>query len=123
MNAELFLPWPDKRLSPNARLHWAVKAKAVKAYRNACGWQVRTEGIGAINADAMHVKMTFFPPDNRHYDLDGLISRMKAGLDGISDVVGINDSRWTLSASKAAPVGKEGMVKIELEWNERQAVA
>jgi len=119
MNAELFLPWPGNKLSPNSRLHWAVKSKAVKAYRNACGWQVRAEGIGTINADAMHVKMTFFPPDNRHYDLDGLISRMKAGLDGISDVVGINDRDFTLTPIMAAPLGKEGMVKIELEWKDR----
>ena len=116
MTATLYLDWPPRQLSPNARLHWAAKAKLVKAYRNACGWKVRADGIGKIVADTVHVAMTFYPPTKAHYDLDGLISRMKAGLDGVADVIGVDDSKWTLSASKAAPIGKEGMVKLELSW-------
>lgn len=119
--AAIYLDWPSNSLSPNARLHWSTKAKAVKAYRNACGWKVRAGGIGKIDAETVHVKMTFYPPTNAHYDLDGLISRMKSGLDGIADVIGVDDSKWELSASKATPIGKEGMVKVELEWSTREA--
>ena len=123
MNAEIFLPWPSKALSPNSSGHWSKQSKAKKAYRTYAGWCVREQHIGKINADALHVKLTFFPPDNRARDLDNMIASLKSGLDGISDVIGVDDSRWTLSASKAAPIAKEGMVKIELEWNERQASA
>lgn len=30
------LPLPPKSLSPNARVHWGVRAKATKIYREAC---------------------------------------------------------------------------------------
>jgi len=33
---ELTLPLPPKECSPNARTHWARKAKAVRVYRQAC---------------------------------------------------------------------------------------
>ena len=117
MTVEFFVPFPGSALSPNARGHWSKKAKAAKAYRNECGWTAKCAGIGKIDAQTLDVSMTFFPPSKRRYDLDNLIARMKPGLDGIADVVGIDDSRWTLSASKASPVLKQGMVKIELSWS------
>ena len=76
-----------------------------------------------IDADALHVNITFFPPSRRRFDLDGLLSRMKAGLDGVSDVCGIDDSKWTITLCKAASVAPDGMVKIELEWTEKGAKA
>lgn len=123
MNAAFYLPWPDKKLSPNARGHWATEARAKKKYRADAAWTCRAHHVGKIHADAVHVKVTFFPPDNRQRDLDNMIASLKSAFDGISDVIGINDSKWTLSASKASPVAKQGMVKIELEWSDREAKA
>lgn len=28
MTHHIALPWPDRRLHPNARVHWAIKARA-----------------------------------------------------------------------------------------------
>ena len=33
MTNQINLPWPPRELSPNARVHWAKKAKAAKAYK------------------------------------------------------------------------------------------
>ena len=38
---------------------------------------------------------------------------MKSGLDGLADVLGVDDSAWSLSIAKADEVG--GMVKIQVE--------
>ena len=123
MNYTLFLPFPSKNLSPNARNHWAKSASAKKAYRQTCGWHANAGGLGLINADALDVKVTFFPPDKRRRDLDNMLASLKSGLDGVSDVVGIDDSKWTITLCKAAPVAPLGMVKIELKWIQREAKA
>ena len=33
-------PFPPKELSPNSRLHWAKRAKAVKSYRQECMYEL-----------------------------------------------------------------------------------
>lgn len=119
----LFLPFPQKVLSPNARHHWAKLASFKKAYRKVCGWKAKADGLGQIDADALDVKVTFFPPDKRRRDLDNMLASLKSGLDGVSDVCGIDDSKWTITLCKAASVAPDGMVKIELEWTEKGAKA
>lgn len=117
--ADLFLPWPDRSLSPNARLHWSKVARAKKSARRAAYYTVLEAGIGKIDADRIRVRYLFFPPSNRRYDLDNLIASMKAAGDGIADAIGIDDSRWHLEIAPRGPIEKNGMVKIELEWEGR----
>lgn len=114
--AVVYLPWPDKRLSPNARVHWRALAHAKKMARRVAYYSVKEAGIGKIEADSLLVRYSFFPPSRRKYDLDNLIASMKASADGIADAVGVDDSAWTLAVSPRGPVEKNGMVKVELEW-------
>lgn len=114
--AKIFLPWPDKVLSPNARKHWTVVAKAKKKAKNDTYYAVLEQGIGKIDADRITVRVSFYPPNRHHYDTDGLVSRMKAGFDAISLAIGIDDSKWNLELAPRGPIEKNGMVKIELEW-------
>ena len=109
---EIILPWPPKELSPNARLHWARLAKAKRTYREACAYTAREQGLERMSADALHLTLTFFPPSRRAFDLDGLLSRMKSGLDGLADVLGVDDSRWSLTIKKGDKVG--GFVRVEV---------
>ena len=109
---EITLPWPQKELSPNARLHWAKLAKAKRQYREACAITARSQGARRLAADSLHLTLTFYPPTRRAFDLDGLLSRMKSGLDGLADVLGVDDSRWSLTIRKADTVG--GMVRVEV---------
>ena len=108
----LILPWPPKELSPNRRQHWAVTARAKKAYRLSCAWQAKAQGARKIDAKTLHLALTFYPPTRRAFDLDNLLARMKAGLDGLADVLGVDDSRWTLTIAKAEDIG--GMVRVEI---------
>ena len=110
MEAAITLPWPSKELSPNARKHWAQLAKAKAFYRHACSTTAMTQGLKKINAQALHLDITFYPPSRRRYDLDNCLASMKSGLDGIADVVGVDDSTWSLTLRKSKEIG--GMVKI-----------
>ena len=110
----IILPWPTSDLSPNARGHWAIKARAKKAYRTACAAQARSQGLGRIYAEQLHLKITFVPPNRRARDLDNLLASLKSGLDGLCDVLGVDDSKWSIEISKADDrIG--GFVEIEVK--------
>ena len=106
----LVLPWPTKGLSPNARGHWAKTAKDKKRYREACAWTAKQQGAGKIDASKLHVALQFVPPDRRHRDMDNMLASMKAGLDGLADVLGVDDSKWTITICTADEIG--GMVRV-----------
>ena len=112
MVARLILPWPPKELSPNARMHWAALAKAKKAFRARCTWAAREQGARPIKADKLHLSLTFYAPTRRAYDLDNALARMKSGLDGLADVLGVDDKHWGLSITRADTVG--GYVQVEV---------
>jgi crossover junction endodeoxyribonuclease RusA len=110
----IMLPWPPKELSPNARQHWASLARAKRAYRAACAWQAKAQGVGSLPADARPlVALTFVPPDRRARDRDNMLASMKSGLDGLADVLGCDDSRWRLQIDVAQEVG--GFVRVEVQ--------
>ena len=110
---EVTLPWPPKALSPNSRLHWAVLAKAKKTYRHACAIVAKDQGLTKSEASALHLTITFYPPTRRAFDLDNCLARMKAGLDGLADVLEVDDKHWSLTIQKADEIG--GFVKIKID--------
>lgn len=63
-----------------------------KAYRAACAWTAKEQGAQRLNAEKLHLTITFVPPNRRAHDLDNCLARMKSGLDGLADVLG-----WTTS--------------------------
>ena len=87
---EIVLPWPDRLLSPNARPHWAVKARASKKARE-IGFYAVKEAAAVVNWDGIvHAAITFYPPDRRGRDDDNLIANFKAYRDGIADALNID---------------------------------
>lgn len=108
----LTLPWPPADLSPNARGHWSKLARAKKAYRAACAWTAKEQGAKRIEAERLHVSLVFYPPSRRAFDLDNMLARMKSGLDGLADVLGVDDKHWSLSIARAETIG--GMVRVEV---------
>lgn len=118
MMAELFLPWPDRRLSPNARVHWSSLARAKKAAKRTAYYTTLEAGIGKIVASSIAIKYSFFPPDRRARDADNMLSSCKAYQDGISQAIGVDDSKFQITISPRGPVEKAGMIKVELEWAE-----
>lgn len=115
-DAKLFLPWPDKVLSPNARKHWTVVAKAKKKAKNDTYYAVLEQGIGKIEADRITVRVSFYPPNRHRYDDDNLVARSKAIFDGLALAIGVDDSKWELQLAPRGPIEKNGMLKIELAW-------
>jgi crossover junction endodeoxyribonuclease RusA len=106
------LPWPHKDLSPNARPHWAEKARVTKKHRDWARWA--SQAYGPIEADKLLVTVIFFPPDNRQRDDDNMVSSVKAYRDGISDSLGVNDSKWTTTVQRG-PKLRGGTVRFEIE--------
>lgn len=109
------LPWPPRALSPNSRhAHWASLARAKRGYRAACAWHAREQVVRRVDCEWLLVSIVFHPPDRRRRDLDNCIAAMKAGLDGLADVLGVDDSRWELVATMGEP-RKCGAVAVTVE--------
>ena len=108
------LPWFPTQISPNSRKHWAVIAKYKRIYRTECWYQTR-ESVGFVNLAGdfkIHLKIQFFPPSRRHYDLDNCVASIKSGLDGVADALKVNDRRFTLDPQMMDDIG--GYIKIEI---------
>ncbi|WP_367345726.1 hypothetical protein [Stenotrophomonas bentonitica] len=95
---ELVLPWPHKDLSPNARPKWRDKARAVKNARHTAmllafraGWKGMPlpEGRLILWIDCYQAPGKKLPDD------DNMVGRCKAYRDGIAQLLGIDDGRFT----------------------------
>jgi len=106
------LPWPSKDLSPNARLHWAKRAKAVRQARSEA--EIIAKGHCKPLEGRILFVLEFYPPDRRRYDDDGLLARMKAARDGIADALGVDDRRFVTQFSVSETVVKGGKVTIRM---------
>lgn len=111
------LPWPDKALSPNGGgRSWQKKHRVKKAYKRECWAELKAQGVRNAPAGRLSVALTFHPPHVRAYDQDNLIARMKAGLDALSDVLGVDDSLFELGAPVIAePCRPHGKVIVTVE--------
>lgn len=77
----LVLPLPDKACNPNARCHWAVKARAVKSLRAAAFAEA-----AATKVYFKHpvISAVFYHRTRRTRDRDNAIASIK-GVDGLAD--------------------------------------
>lgn len=115
---KIVLPWPDKKLSPNARLHWRAKVGPRTDAKRVAAWSAFTaEGFHRArqalqaNDEPIPVTITFYPPDKRHRDDDNMIGSFKAARDGIADALGVNDRRFRPHYFFAEPE-KPGRVEV-----------
>ena len=109
------LPWPDRKLSPNAKgQHWSRKAEAKRAARRT-GFVLAREAIGPVKPAwaAAALSITFCPPDRRRRDDDNAIGAFKAYRDGIADALGIDDHKFKPTYAFGEPV-KGGAVRVEI---------
>lgn len=108
------LPWPPKELSPNARVHWAKKAKAVKSARDYGFIQAKGSKITIPNVEKLHVWWAFYPPDKRKRDDDNLLASCKAFRDGIADALGVNDHKFISHIELKDEVVRGGVVVVKI---------
>lgn len=103
------LPYPPAGLNPNARFHWAKKARLAKKFQADCIVLLQQHKKELAGRDTF--SLTFCPPDNRARDLDNALSAMKHGLDALAMVCGVDDSKFKLTIAKGEPV-KGGAVMV-----------
>jgi crossover junction endodeoxyribonuclease RusA len=116
---QIELPWPPKVLSPNARTHWAEKARKTKMART-LAWGLTAQALGpqlrtyASDGDIL-LKVTLEPPmrGGAIPDEDNIMASLKAYRDGIASALGINDSRFRNERLVWLPKSGEGRVIIE----------
>ena len=112
--AVIVLPWIDRRLSPNARTHWAVKAKAAKACREIAFYTTKKSGIRIDWDGAAHLWIDFYPPDRRSRDDDNLLSAFKPYRDGIADALWVDDKRFRSHPFVRDEVRKGGVIVVSI---------
>lgn len=115
---ELTLPWPPRVLSPNARVHWAVRSKAAKLYRQACFVLARKAGWTQAPEGRLHLWIDFYPPTRRSYDDDNLMASFKNARDGIADALRVDDKVFVSHPMVKTETG--GMVKVRLTQEPQQ---
>lgn len=114
MSNTVILPWPPKELSPNAKLHWAKKAKFTKSYRQTA-WALSLEAKIKANKDGkVEMDITFCPPDKRHRDYDNMVASIKAGLDGLADALGVNDRMFRPTFKFSDEIKAQVIITIKL---------
>lgn len=121
----IVLPWPSAKLSPNAkrRTHWRVYQPVAKQAR----WDAHILTLDAMQQQGLQVSLdhyaylphipvtvTFYPPDRRHRDDDGMIGALKHARDGIADALQVDDRRFRTSYVVAEPC-KPGRVEVVIE--------
>ena len=108
----ILMPWPDKLLSPNARVHWARKSKCKRSQKDI--WYLKSFYAYGING-ATKFRMTFHPPDKRKRDIDNIIASTKNGIDGLALAAGVDDSQFRIEwpTELSEPV-KGGQILVEI---------
>lgn len=86
------VPWPVRDLWRNNKPHWAAEARAKKKARALTYYAALNAKVSA----GENITVTFHPPDKRRRDRDNMIAAIKGHLDGLSDALGIDDSRFNL---------------------------
>src|SRR5690606_37950000 len=96
MSYTLSLPWPARELSPNARCHWAKKARAAKAAKEE-GYYAMLEaklrnGERALEGP-IELLLILRPPDKKRRDDDNVLASLKNFRDGVFAALGVDDSK------------------------------
>lgn len=112
------LPWPNKILSPNSRVHWTKKSQAVKKARmdgyNAALAAGYRKSSFADYEGRIHVWIDYYAKTKNYPDADNCLSSSKANIDGIADAIGVNDKRFVPHPCVRDETIKGGKVVIRL---------
>ena len=89
------LPWPPSILFPNAAMRDGAKfprRQAASDYRQDANLEALSVLGGLPVGEIVAIAIDFYPPNNKR-DLDGMLSAIKPGIDGIFGYLGQNDSQ------------------------------
>lgn len=110
------LPWPPSALRPNASSpgNWRRKSEAARRFKTDCAILCRAAGLRKIDGDVRpHLTLRYCPPTRARYDMDNNLAATKAGIDAISDAIGVDDHLFDFTLVRG-PVGKPGRVEVTI---------
>ena len=109
------LPWPGRKLWPNARTHYHSKAAMVADYRFVA-YERCVEGLEhPLPAEGkLPLSVTFCAPTKGKRDLDNMFASIKGGLDGVADALEIDDCRFEPVTLRRGEVVKGGLVFVQI---------
>lgn len=110
----LELPFPPADLTPHAKGSWRRKAAATKRYRRLCAQEAIVQGLRGMAAKRVRALVTIHRPNLRR-DYQNCISCFKAGVDGLADVIGIDDRYWKIDFEEGDLCRPSGRVVVEIE--------
>lgn len=116
---KFILPFPPSKLSPNGRTHYMAKAKIAASYKSICKEYAEASlqhGVEFPESGKIPVSIMFYEPDKRTRDLDNMLSASKAGIDGMCEVIGVDDKRLrpVRYMDAGEPSKKDARVEITL---------
>mgnify|MGYP002737680025 CR=1 FL=1 len=107
---------PSPALSPNMRVHWATKMRAVATFRQVA----RVAALASTTADeratltasptiGYRVRVSWEPGRRGMRDEDNVLAACKAALDGIADALEIDDARLKIRGIDIDRETREGV--------------
>lgn len=117
----------DRRLSPNARVHWRTLAKVKKETKEIASLYARqaVQGIDPTGVEhaTYHIELGKAKGEKQK-DADNLTASVKAQLDGIAEGLGVDDRGWKLGAvTQVRDSEGIGFLRITLEWDDAETEA
>lgn len=109
----LEFPFPPSELTPHAKGYWRKKAEATKKYRRLCAEEALAQGLRGMSAERVRATVTIHRPNLRR-DYQNCISCFKAGIDGIADVIGVDDRYWSIEFVEGELRRPHGCVVVEI---------
>ena len=111
------LTWTKPPISANSRMHWAQRAKIVKALRQEAAVRTKSARVPALPRVAF--TLHYRPKDSRRRDRGNLMPMHKALLDGVVDAGVVEDDNPRFVDERMpvihAPVrGEGGCMWVEL---------
>lgn len=97
--ATIRLPWPQRALWQNSRVHWSKRAKATAVARQDAFFAALDAGLKQMPTGegwGHLISFDFCPPDRRKRDLQNMPATMKPAIDGIADALKVDDASFTV---------------------------
>lgn len=115
MKLTLILPWPSRRLSPNARGAWQTKEAPRQAAIDTGYLAARKTGQTLSRKARLSMLIEAHPPKGNRSDWDNLVGRLKHYQDGVCKALAVNDNQIKEATVLMCEPHGDGSVIITIE--------